>query len=180
MKIKYSIILIFSIYCMHGFCENIQIKPIDKLPEFKNVGGPAFGEPVKSYSGKGLVQYVSDSKMIINSKMYFLDSSCVPLITSDKIRTGSIVSYALNKQAHITNLTLVVKLAVIGRIDRIDTDAIICDDHYYKFSLYVTYHSFNAEKLGKYDFEKGCYVGLTFNKERKINSIWYLNGHYLY
>jgi hypothetical protein len=180
MKTKYFIMILLIICSHSGYCENIQIKTIDPMPGFEKVGGPAFGESVKSYSGQGLVQYVSDLKIIINSKMFFIDKSCEDQISSSQIRKASIVKYELNKQARIKNIERVVQLNATGKIDRINSDELVIDDQYYLFDLFVTYHEITGDKIDRFDFKKGDFVGVTLNEERKVRTLWHLNGHYLY
>jgi len=162
------------------FCENIQIQSIDPMPGFEKVGGPAFGESIESYSGKGLVQYVSESKIIINSKMFFIDSSCINQISDNQVRQGSIVKYELNKQARIINIELVIQLTVTGKIDRIDRNAVVLNDQYYLLDLFMTYHDIAGKQIGHYDIKKGDFVGLTLDQDDNVKSLWYLNGHYMY
>jgi len=181
MKIRYLIILLLIIFCSHqGYCENIQIDTIAPMPGFEKVGGPAFGESVENYSGQGLVQYISDLKIIINSKMFFIEKSCENQISSGQIRRASIVKYELNKQARIHAIECVVQLAATGKIDRINSDELVVDDQYYLIDLFVTYHEISGDQISRFDFKKGAFVGLTFNEEEKVHSIWYLNGHYIY
>ena len=180
MKKLLSIIILLLTISQSGYCKDIQIQSIEPMPGFEKVGGPAFGEAVKSYSGQGLVQFVSDTKIMINSKMYFMDDACVAQITSGQIQKASIVTFKLNKQAMIIKLDIVAQLTVTGKIDRIDSNALIINDHYYKLSHFVTYYDISGDKISHYDIDKNDFVGLTFNKEQEINSVWYLNGYYLY
>jgi hypothetical protein len=179
MKTIYSLILLF-VFSHIGLCENIRIQTIDPMQGFEKVGGPAFGESVESYSGQGLVQYVSNLKLMINSKMYFIDKSCVKQITSGQIEQGRIVKYELNKQAKIKYLEILVLLTVIGNIDRIDSDAVVVNDHYYPLDLFITYHDIDGHNIGYYDIKKGDFVGLALKKEGNVSELWYLNGHYMY
>jgi hypothetical protein len=179
MKILYSLIILFA-FCYYGYCESIQIQTIDPMPGFEKVGGPAFGEPVESYSGQGLVQYVSESKIMINSKMYFIDNSCVNQITSGQIVKASIVKYALNKHGKIINIEIVVQLTATGKIDRIDREAVVVNDIYHLLDLFINYHDINGHNIGHYDLNKRDFVGLVLNKDNNVRAIWYLNGHNLY
>jgi hypothetical protein len=179
MKTIYLLVLLF-VFSHIGFCETIQIQTIDSMPGFEKVGGPAFGESVKSYSGQGLVQYVSDSKIIINSKMFLIDKDCKDKIVSGQIKKAYIVTYELNKQARIKDIVCVVQLAVTGKIDRIDGEAVVVNDHYYPLDLFITYHDIDGHNIGHYDIEKGDFVGLALKKEGNVSELWYLNGHYMY
>jgi len=180
MKMRYSVVIVLIVLSHHAFCENIQIQSIEPMPGFEKVGGPAFGESVESYRGQGLVQYLSDSKIMINSKMYFIDKSCEKLISSEEIRRASIVKFELNKQARINNIEVVVQLTITGKIDRIDSNALVLDDQYFPLDLFITYHDITGNQIGHYDINKGDFVGLTVNKEENVKSLWYLNGHYMY
>jgi len=180
MKKFFSIILLLLTISQPAYCEDIHIQSIEPMPGFEKVGGPAFGEAVKSYSGQGLVQFVSDSKIMINSKMYFMDDTCAALITSGQIQKASIVTYKLNKQAMIIKLEIVAQLTVTGKIDRIDSNALVINDHYYPLSHFVSYDDISGDRISHYDLNKNDFVGLTFNQEQEIKSVWYLNGYYLY
>lgn len=166
----------------NGFCQDIHIQPIDPMPGFESVGGPAFGEPVSEYSGKGLVQYVTSSKIIINSKMYFVEpgSPCVQQITSGEIKQTSIVSFELNEQSQINFLKKIVQLNDTGIIDRITDSAVVYSDHFRELFLYATYHDISGNEINRYDFNKGTFIGLTLNKDNEITSLWKLDGHYMY
>jgi len=180
MKIIMYTTICLLVMSINGLCDTIQIESIDPMPGFESVGGPAFGEPVESFSGKGLVQYISESKIMINSKMYFIDSSCLPLIVSNRISRACIVAYELNKQARIKQLDVIARLAVIGTINRINSNELVINDHFYKFGIYATYHNVFGNQISQYDINKGDFVGLIFNKDSDIRSLWHLNGFYMY
>ncbi|MBF0450179.1 MAG: hypothetical protein HQK75_05715 [Candidatus Magnetomorum sp.] len=182
MKIFYITFLLLVSLGTNGFCENIHIQSIDPMPGFESVGGPAFGEPVSTYSGKGIVQYITATKIMINSKMYLVDpsSACVHQITSGEIRQSSIVSYELNELAHVSKLTLVVQLTDTGIINRITDNEVIYSDHYRALFLYVICYDITGEEINRYDLQKGDFIGLTVNKENEIDSLWKLDGHYMY
>jgi len=175
-----TMILLLFVFSHYGFCENIHIQTINPMPGFEKVGGPAFGEKVTSYSGQGLVQYVSESRIMINSKMYFMNKACENQTATGQIRKACIVKYTLNKQAVINNLVLIVQLKNTGKVDRIDDDAVVINDHFYKLGLFITYHDISGYNTSHYNIKKGDFVGVTFNKENHVKSLWYLNGHYLY
>jgi len=182
MKLLNITIVLLTCLMTNGYCESIQIQSIDPMPGFESVGGPAFGESVSSYSGKGIVQYVSNGKIIINSKMYFIEpsSQCVQQIASGEIKQSSIVSFELNKLAQVNYLSLIVQLNDTGKIDRISDDGLTYNDHYRKLFLYVTYHDITGISVNRYDFQEGDFIGLTINENNEISSIWNLSSHYLY
>jgi hypothetical protein len=166
----------------NGLCETIHIKDIDPMPGFESIGGPAFGEEVSSYSGKGLVQFVSQDKIIINSKMYLIDSSsqCIQQISTGQIKRACIVSYELNDLAQVNLLNLIVQLDDTGKIDRITYDGLIYNDHYRKIFLYVSFHDITGKDINRHEFDIGDFIGLTINENNEIKSLWQLDGHYLY
>ena len=174
--------MIFLFAATNALCDNIQIESIEPMPDFTNVGGPVFGEPVSSYSGKGLVQYVSKSKIMINSKMYFVDqtSPCIKMIETQNIQPASIVSYTLNKKACVNHLELIVQLDYTDRLDRMDNNAAVCNDTYRDFYIHISFHDISGDRISRYDFDNGDYVGMVVNKNREIESLWQLNGHYMY
>jgi len=182
LNTKYYIILFLLIFATNGLCDSVQIESIDPMPDFKNVGGPAFGEKVKSYSGKGLVQYVSSTKMMINSKMYFVDqtSPCVEMIETHQIKRASIVSFTLNKKASVNQLKLIVQLDFTGILDRMDDIAVVCDDTYRELYIHASFHDISDRAITRYDFDIGDFIGMTVNQDRQIESLWYLNGYFLY
>jgi len=182
MRIFCLLLTYLFCFCTNGNCENITIQPIEPLPAFKEVGGPAFGEPVDTFEGKGLIQYVTPSKIIINSKMYLVDpnSACTEQIISGEIRIASIVSFKLNEQAYVNELKIIVIFNDIGIIYRMSDDHIVYNDIYKSFSLYMSYHDITGNDINKYDFNKGTFIGLTFNNDNEITSLWKLDGHYMY
>jgi len=182
MKIFCLLLAYLFCFSTNGDCENISIQPISPLPDFENIGGPAFGEPVDNLDGKGLVQYVTPSKIIINSKMYNVDpkSPCTKQITSGEIRIASIVSFKLNNQAYVNELQTIVKFNDIGSIYRISDDHVVYNDIYKSFSLYISYHDITGNDINRYDFDKGTFIGLKLNEDNEITSMWKLDGHYMY
>jgi len=177
--LRLTLIFLFVI-TFQAYSENININEIDPMPGFEKVTGPAFGEPVESYSGQGLVQYVSGSKIIINSKVFFIDESCKIETPGDQLQNSCIVKYELNKRARIISIKTVVQLILTGNIDRITSNEIVVDDQYFKFSLFATYHNTKGKHISRLAIEKGNFVGLALNKESKVESLWFLNGHIIY
>jgi len=172
----------FLLLCPKAFCGNIFIEPIEPVPGFQNIGGPAFGESMPFDTGKGLVQLVTSTRIMINSNLYYIDqtSGCEQQIQIQNIQPASVVSFELNQRSQVKKLTLITQLDQTGMLDRIDDKSVVCDDQYRKLYTWTTYHDVSGNLISKSNFVKGNYIGMTLNKDGAANSLWQLNGYYVY
>jgi len=64
-----------------------------------------------------------------------------------------------------------------GVIDRIGEMEIVIGDIGHGLAVDVTYHTPWSKFAGKYNFEKGAYIGFKLNSQNRIESLWLIEDY---
>jgi hypothetical protein len=177
---KHKIIVSF-VYCLIScqltFAQNITIDPVAPPPGMSPP--PQTGETDIHSSDKGIIQKVSETDLIINSKRYLISKHMkkkkmtkISDLRKYSLSRGSIVKFDLNKKGEIIAIEKQNQLHSFCIIDRIDHNGIVCNDRYYRFSAKVKFYNSDCSSLSRSFFKIQTKVGLEFNQDRQLIGVW--------
>jgi hypothetical protein len=185
--ISIGVVLIISGLSWHAWSQDIDIHPISPPPGFEPLGGPGIGENIGPKKGIGIIQKISSSEIIINSKLYRISPDIKkkkikdPRLLKDYIlMNGSIVSFQLNNLGEIVDCKKIGQIHKFCWINSIDDEGIVCNDQYRKLSSSYTFKDIEGKAIPKSAFNEGDRVGLLFDDNKQVLSIWKLNDFLLY
>lgn len=181
------VILLITGLSWQAWSQDIDIHTISPPPGFEPLGGPGVGENVESKTGIGIIQKVTSSELIVNSKLFRISSDIQKKEIKDLSRIkdyilmkGSVISYELNNTGEIIACQKIGQIHSFCQIDRINSTCIVCNDEYRKFASGLTFKNIEGKSIPGSYFNRGDSVGLSFDDNKQVVSIWKLNNFLLY
>jgi len=181
-----AILLIISL-SWSVWSQDIDIQSISPPPGFEPLGGPGVGENMESKTGIGIIQKVTSSELIVNSKLFRISSDIQKKEIKDpsKIKDyilmkGTVISYELNNNGEIVACQKIGQIHSFCQIDRINSTCVVCNDEYRKLAAGITFKNTEGKSLPRSAFNRGDRVGLLFDDNKQVLSIWKLNNFLLY